>query len=165
VQRVAAIAAQVRLLRAGHDEDVQPGGTDDRAHRVHPRTAIGPDGGKETEADPDLIQLTATHLGEGGLQAFEFAPGDHLPDVTQVSLTSSVSDCAYTAPVGVPHALGDLGLVNKAGTWYLVAVVPGRPVIVFRAARIRSARMLTTPAERPDGFDLGGTHRASTRPG
>jgi predicted DNA-binding transcriptional regulator YafY len=41
-------------------------------------------------------------------------------------------------------------------TVYLVALVPGRPVIVFRAARIRSARLLTTPAERPDGFDLGG---------
>jgi len=49
-----------------------------------------------------------------------------------------------------------LGLVNKAGTWYLVALVTGRPVTVFRAARIRSARLLTAPVNRPDGFDLGG---------
>jgi len=94
VQRVAAIASQVRLLRAGHEEDMQPGGADDRAHRVHPRTAIGPHGGEKAEADPDLIQLTAAHLGEARLHAFEFAPGNHLPDVTWVSLTSSVSNWA-----------------------------------------------------------------------
>jgi len=52
--------------------------------------------------------------------------------------------------------VGPLGLVNKAGTWYLVVLIPGRPVTVFRAARIRAARLLSTPVERPDGFNLGG---------
>lgn len=52
--------------------------------------------------------------------------------------------------------VGPLGLVNKAGSWYLVALITDRPVTVFRVARIRSARLLTTPVERPDGFDLGG---------
>jgi predicted DNA-binding transcriptional regulator YafY len=53
------------------------------------------------------------------------------------------------------RAVGPLGLVNKAGAWYLVARTSGRPVTVFRAARIGSARLLTAPVERPDGFDLG----------
>jgi predicted DNA-binding transcriptional regulator YafY len=55
-----------------------------------------------------------------------------------------------------PRTVGPLGLVNKAGTWYLVALVTGRPVTVFRAASILSARLLITPVARPGGFDLGG---------
>ena len=59
--------------------------------------------------------------------------------------------------------VGPLGLVNKAGTWYLVALRPatgehqaqqdGDPV-VFRVGRVTSARLLTAEAVRPDGFDL-----------
>jgi predicted DNA-binding transcriptional regulator YafY len=58
-------------------------------------------------------------------------------------------------PDPVPHRIvGPLGLVNKAGTWYLVAMPPsGRPV-VFRAGRITSARMLGGSVERPAGFEL-----------
>jgi len=53
------------------------------------------------------------------------------------------------------RVVGPLGLVNKAGLWYLVACVPGRACIrVFRVARITSARMLAEPVERPAGFDL-----------
>jgi predicted DNA-binding transcriptional regulator YafY len=58
-----------------------------------------------------------------------------------------------------PRVVGPLGLVNKAGLWYLVASpaggVHGRPgVRVFRVARIASARVLAEPFERPAGFDL-----------
>jgi predicted DNA-binding transcriptional regulator YafY len=58
-----------------------------------------------------------------------------------------------------PTAVGPLGLVNKAGLWYLVASSAGslrdRPgVRVFRVARIVSARVLAEPFERPPGFDL-----------
>jgi predicted DNA-binding transcriptional regulator YafY len=53
------------------------------------------------------------------------------------------------------RVVGPLGLVNKAGLWYLVACVPGRACLrVFRVARITSARMLAEPVERPAGFDL-----------
>jgi predicted DNA-binding transcriptional regulator YafY len=55
-----------------------------------------------------------------------------------------------------PRAVGPLGLVNKAGTWYLVALGgdgPGDPR-VFRAGRIGSAAVLADPFPRPPGFDL-----------
>jgi predicted DNA-binding transcriptional regulator YafY len=52
-----------------------------------------------------------------------------------------------------------LGLVDKAGTWYLVAsgstrAGPDRPATVFRVSRITAARVLTKPAPRPPGFSL-----------
>jgi predicted DNA-binding transcriptional regulator YafY len=56
------------------------------------------------------------------------------------------------------RVVGPLGLVNKAGTWYLVASLADAgdlPVVrVFRAGRITSARMLAEPFERPAGFEL-----------
>jgi predicted DNA-binding transcriptional regulator YafY len=58
-----------------------------------------------------------------------------------------------------PRVVGPLGLVNKAGQWYLVVSSAGSPgdrpgVRVFRVARIASARVLAEPFERPPGFDL-----------
>jgi len=57
------------------------------------------------------------------------------------------------------RVVGPLGLVNKAGLWYLVASSPGdghdRPgVRVLRVARIVSVRVLPEPFERPAGFEL-----------
>lgn len=51
---------------------------------------------------------------------------------------------------------GPLGLVNKAGTWYLVALAGdghGEPR-VFRAGRIAGAVVLAQPFPRPPGFGL-----------
>jgi predicted DNA-binding transcriptional regulator YafY len=57
---------------------------------------------------------------------------------------------------GGPRVVGPLGLVNKAGTWYLVAM-PGRGDIrVFRAGRLLSARVLPEAFGRPADFDLAG---------
>ena len=50
--------------------------------------------------------------------------------------------------------VGPLGLVNKAGTWYLVATSSGGRVSVFRAGRIASATILDEPSDRPADFDL-----------
>jgi predicted DNA-binding transcriptional regulator YafY len=47
-----------------------------------------------------------------------------------------------------------LGLVNKAGTWYLVAGGEPDPA-VFRVGRMTSARVLPDAFERPPGFELG----------
>jgi predicted DNA-binding transcriptional regulator YafY len=61
-----------------------------------------------------------------------------------------------------PRTVGPLGLVNKAGSWYLVAVTAiGEPrqagdQRVFRAGRISSALVLAEPFPRPPGFDLAG---------
>lgn len=52
--------------------------------------------------------------------------------------------------------VGPLGLVNKAGTWYLVAMAGdgrGEPR-VFRAGRIGGAVVLAEPFPRPPGFGL-----------
>jgi predicted DNA-binding transcriptional regulator YafY len=61
-----------------------------------------------------------------------------------------------------PRVVGPLGLVNKAGTWYLVAenlvaeysVAEGAGVRVFRAGRVSAARVLPEPFERPADFEL-----------
>jgi predicted DNA-binding transcriptional regulator YafY len=54
-----------------------------------------------------------------------------------------------------PRIVGPLGLVNKAGLWYLAACVHGRPgVRVFRVARVASVRVLPESFEGPAGFEL-----------
>jgi predicted DNA-binding transcriptional regulator YafY len=66
--------------------------------------------------------------------------------------------------------VGPLGLVNKAGIWYLVATTASRPEAVFRVGRITFAQVLAEPFERPAGFDLAefwdrwSAEFASTRP-
>ena len=66
-------------------------------------------------------------------------------------------------PPGSPAAgraatrtVGPLGLVNKAGIWYLVAAAGSGRVSVFRAGRISAARIRDEPFERPAGFELAG---------
>jgi predicted DNA-binding transcriptional regulator YafY len=68
---------------------------------------------------------------------------------------------------GEPRVFGPLGLVNKAGAWYLVAVparggpgadAGGDPadgaIRVFRAGRICGAFVLAEPCQRPADFEL-----------
>jgi len=56
----------------------------------------------------------------------------------------------------VERILEPLGLVLKAGTWYLVASVRDDPrgPRTYRASRVRAASVLDETFERPDGFDL-----------
>jgi predicted DNA-binding transcriptional regulator YafY len=51
------------------------------------------------------------------------------------------------------YTLDPLGLVNKSGTWYLVAEHRSM-VKTFRVDRIQRATNLDTPARRRSGFDL-----------
>ena len=55
-----------------------------------------------------------------------------------------------------PRVVGPLGLVNKAGIWYLVARsgAGAGDIRVFRAGRVSAARILAEPAGRPAGFEL-----------
>ena len=46
-----------------------------------------------------------------------------------------------------------LGLVAKAGIWYMVAVSHG-DLRVFRVSRVRDVVLLDEPCERPENFDL-----------
>jgi predicted DNA-binding transcriptional regulator YafY len=66
----------------------------------------------------------------------------------------------YPPPDREPRVVAPLGLVNKAGTWYLVADCVAQSgagagdIRVFRAGRVSAARVLAGPAERPAGFEL-----------
>lgn len=62
----------------------------------------------------------------------------------------------YPPQDGEPRVVGPLGLVNKAGTWYLVAATGPESVRVYRAGRVTGARVLPEPSGRPAGFDLAG---------
>lgn len=53
-----------------------------------------------------------------------------------------------------PRVLAPLGLVNKAGTWYLAAVTRSGHVAVFLVRHVTSVRILDEQASRPPGFDL-----------
>jgi predicted DNA-binding transcriptional regulator YafY len=54
----------------------------------------------------------------------------------------------------IPRVVGPLGLVNKAGTWYLVAATRAGRIPVFRAGKITDVEILDEPVSRPPGFDL-----------
>ncbi|MGH8922104.1 MAG: helix-turn-helix transcriptional regulator, partial [Actinomycetes bacterium] len=56
----------------------------------------------------------------------------------------------------VERVLEPLGLVLKAGTWYLVASVPAdsRGPRTYRVSRMHAAAVLDVRFERPAGFDL-----------
>jgi predicted DNA-binding transcriptional regulator YafY len=60
----------------------------------------------------------------------------------------------------VKRLLDPLGLVLKAGVWYLVALSGRtRSLRTFRVSRVQSVRVLDEAAVRPDDFDLA-THWA-----
>jgi len=53
-----------------------------------------------------------------------------------------------------PRDVGPLGLVNKAGIWYLVAAAGPEEPRVFRVARVTSVHLEDDRFERPGGFSL-----------
>lgn len=53
----------------------------------------------------------------------------------------------------VTRELDPLGLVFKAGTWYLVAASDAKPRM-YRVSNIKTMTVLDTPARRPPRFDL-----------
>lgn len=60
--------------------------------------------------------------------------------------------------------LAPLGLVLKAGAWYLIAVpAGGRDARTFRLASLRDCELLAMAVQRPRGFDLAAWWRDSTR--
>jgi predicted DNA-binding transcriptional regulator YafY len=55
----------------------------------------------------------------------------------------------------VDRILEPLGLVLKAGVWYLVAAVaPGSAPRTYRLSRVHAAAVLDDEFARPEGFDL-----------
>ncbi|MFD4636649.1 helix-turn-helix transcriptional regulator [Lentzea sp. NPDC058436] len=64
-----------------------------------------------------------------------------------------VSYRRWRSPEDVTRVLRPLGLVLKAGRWYLVAQGASR-ISTYRVAQIQSAVVLDESFARPDGFDL-----------
>jgi predicted DNA-binding transcriptional regulator YafY len=60
----------------------------------------------------------------------------------------------WRAPTDVTRIVDPLGLVLKAGRWYLVARCTEH-LRTYRVAQILDVEPLATRFERPDGFDLG----------
>ena len=87
------------------------------------------------EPVPHLRTLAAA-VRDGRQLRLGYLRGDQKPETTRV--------------------VEPLGLVNKAGVWYLVAsgeARAGEPA-VFRAGRVASAQVLPGAVARPPGFDL-----------
>jgi predicted DNA-binding transcriptional regulator YafY len=86
-----------------------------------------------------------------------FDTGDeprHLTVVADAVWSGERLDIRYRRGSGdVARRIDPLGLVNKAGTWYLVAAHRGS-ARTYRLDRVRSARSAGPGATRPQGFDL-----------
>jgi predicted DNA-binding transcriptional regulator YafY len=91
-------------------------------------------------------------------------PVPHLRTLAEALKRRRRLEFAYRRGDGAPETtrvVGPVGLVNKAGVWYLVASRnPGAPggaegePAVFRAGRITHARVLGAPFTPPPDFDL-----------
>lgn len=83
-------------------------------------------------------------------------PAPHLSTVADAVWRQrqlSVRYRRWKAPREVTRTLHPLGVVLKAGRWYLVARGRER-ITAYRVANILAAEILNTPAVRPAGFDL-----------
>ena len=79
----------------------------------------------------------------------------HLPVIAGALWRGRRLDIRYREGIGiVSRRLHPLGLVLKAGVWYLLAVRRGEER-VYRVSRVVSARERAEPSIRPEGFDLG----------
>ena len=88
----------------------------------------------------------------------------HLPVIAQAVWDERRLDLTYRRAHGaVRRRVDPLGLVLKAGTWYLLARA-GRPPTLrtYRVGRVESARQRDERVERPDDFDLATTWAESS---
>jgi predicted DNA-binding transcriptional regulator YafY len=86
----------------------------------------------------------------------------HLAELAEVVWEGRRASITYArGPDAVERRIDPLGLVLKAGIWYLVAAVEGT-IRTYRAARVRSVTASDEPADRPADFDLAAYWAAST---
>ena len=84
-------------------------------------------------------------------------PTPHLAAVADAVWSSrqlSVRYLRWRAPREVSRKLSPLGVVLKAGRWYLVAGSDPAKITAYRVSSILDAVVLDEPVERPAGFDL-----------
>jgi predicted DNA-binding transcriptional regulator YafY len=83
-------------------------------------------------------------------------PLPHLAAVAEAAWQQRSVRLAYRrwqAPTDVTRIVDPLGLVLKAGRWYLVARCAGH-VRTYRVAQVLDLEVLATGFERPEGFEL-----------
>jgi len=84
-------------------------------------------------------------------------PVPHLAAVADAVWQARVIEVRYGRRSGeVTRTLRPLGVVLKAGIWYLVAETEGGGVRTYRVSRILDATPLDEVFERPEGFELAG---------
>jgi predicted DNA-binding transcriptional regulator YafY len=117
---------------------------------------------------PPELHARATRVRE----RFHIDAPDWFASADDVPLLPVVADAVWTArridvrygrgrhPVA--RRLDPLGLVLKAGTWYLVAGHRGEPR-TYRMSRIQRATVRTEAVERPQGFSLAAWWAESSR--
>ncbi len=99
----------------------------------------------------------------GWFREAEDAPA--LAELSRAVLEDRRADLRYRRSGHVVRrTVGPLGLVVKAGTWYLVATA-GRThqLRMFRVSRVASVRLRPEPVDRPAGFDLRGAWTSLSR--
>jgi predicted DNA-binding transcriptional regulator YafY len=147
-----ALTAAHRQIRVTAGLEGRPGGPGLEGHRGGPGPA------------PALVHLDMPRWFHG----HERVP--HLRSLAEALRRRRHLELRYRRGTGTsdpaPRVVAPLGLVNKAGTWYLVAMTRGGRVTVFRAGRIGSARVLAEPAGRPASSwpNSGSDGRRSSRP-
>lgn len=82
-------------------------------------------------------------------------PVPHLPALLDAVWNGRRADAVYARGDGteVRRVIDPLGLVVKAGIWYVVAA-SGRGPVVYRVSRFRALTPRDDAVQRPDGFDL-----------
>jgi predicted DNA-binding transcriptional regulator YafY len=93
------------------------------------------------------------------------APLPALPVIAQCVFRERMLACRYRRAGTTdarPRKLGPLGLVLKAGVWYLVAQ-SGKAIRTYRASNIHGASMTDEPFARPRQFDLAAHWRDAVR--
>ena len=109
---------------------------------------------------PPELRARASRL----VERFHLDAGDWFRASQPVPHLGALSDAVWNATritIGYDRGEGPalrvlepLGLVLKAGTWYVVAGVEGQ-IRTYRVSRVVSAEPGTESFERPAGFDLG----------
>lgn len=93
----------------------------------------------------------------------EAEPLPHLPEIANAVWEERQLSIVYESwKRRAQQAVHPLGLVLKAGTWYLVAAREGKPR-TYRIAGIQQAQVLADRSQRPRAFDLAGYWRDSVR--
>ncbi len=108
-----------------------------------------------------LLWRERLHIDAPGWFTRPSDPGELAPVATAVLEGRRVRVRYRRGARKVSRTLDPLGLVAKAGVWYLVARHRDR-TLSYRVSRIDTARVLDEAARRPESFDLAAWWAAST---